>query len=117
VSRSTGGAETSPAVGERMVRALTECMVVLDDVGQARDAPGIYLVVSESGREYVVDDRLESCTCHDYQYRPGECKHLVRVAYATGAREIPAWVQRDAVDPLLGTAVRGGPRYSEGGGQ
>jgi hypothetical protein len=35
------------------------------------------------------------------------CKHAARVAFATGQRSIPTWVDRDAVDPVLGEHTSG----------
>lgn len=90
------------------VRALTEKMTVLDDVGDARDAPGLYVVVSSSGASYLVDHQEARCECPSQFYRGGECKHLARVAYALGDRDIPEWVQEDRVDDQLGQHVTGG---------
>ena len=99
-----GSVET---LDSRDVRALTQYLTVLDDVGRARDAEDLYLVVSESGNEYLVDARAGTCECPDHRYRECRCKHLRRVAFATGEREIPAWVDREAVDDQLGLHVRG----------
>lgn len=92
---------------ERDVSALTEIMSVLEDVGRVRGAAGLYLVVSESGGTYTVDARSDACDCPDAEHRQpdGGCKHVRRVAFATGAREIPEWVDRDAVDDRLGEHV------------
>lgn len=84
-------------------RAASEYLTVLEDVGRARDADGLYLVVSESGREYLVDTRSRMCECPDFEYRDRHCKHLRRVAFSTGRREIPAWIVD--VDPQLGDHV------------
>jgi len=90
------------------VRALTEKMTVLDDVGRARDAPGLFVVVSSSGASYLVDYQEERCECPSQFYRGGECKHLARVAYATGERDIPEWVRADRVDEHLGDYLQEG---------
>jgi len=90
---------------DREISALTEYMTVLEDVGRARDADGLYVVVAESGREYLVDVRQGACECDDAFYRDVTCKHQYRAAYATGRREIPAWVDRSRVDPQLGLHV------------
>ena len=87
------------------VRALTQYLTVLDDVGRARDAEDFYVVVSESGKQYLVDVRAGTCECPDHQYRERRCKHLRRVAFATGDREIPAWVDRENVDDQLGLHI------------
>jgi len=92
---------------ERAVRALTASMSVLEDVGRARDAVDLYLVVSDSGRSYLVDRRERRCECDDHFYQGVECAHLHRVDFATGARAVPAWVDRDAVDEQLGRHVSG----------
>jgi len=67
---------------ERDVRALTECMTVLD-----ADAPGFYTVTTESGREYTVDARGGSCSCPDAEYRDpeGGCKHVRRAGHRASA--------------------------------
>jgi hypothetical protein len=70
-------------------RALTEYLTVLDDVGRAKGADDLFLVVSQSGSEYLVDRREGRCTCPDHEYRGVRCKHLRRVAFATGGRSRP----------------------------
>jgi len=89
----------------RDAAALTEKMMVLDDAPAVDGAPGMYLVVSGSGQSYRVDAREGRCECPDAFYRHRECKHLKRVAFATGEREIPDWADHDRVDPHLGTAL------------
>lgn len=74
------------------VRALTEVMTVLPE------APGLYTVVSGSGRAYTVDAREGACSCPDARYRDRECKHQVRVAYERGDRMLPGWDDRGSVD-------------------
>ena len=92
-----------PAVDERDRRALTEYLTVLPDQGRARDAPGMALVVSESGSEYLVDARDGACTCPDAEYRNVNCKHVARTRFATGQRAIPAAAAAQLdVDPDLG---------------
>ncbi|MDL0127042.1 hypothetical protein [Halobacterium salinarum] len=93
------------------VRALTEKMTTLADIGRAQDAPGLYLVVSESGASYLVDYHEQRCECPSQFYRGGECKHLARVAYATQDRTIPGWVDQRRVDEQLGAHItEGGQR-------
>lgn len=103
-------ATATRALDSRDVDALTGRMTVLDDIGQARDAPGLYVVVSDSGRSYLVDSEGGACTCDDSLYRSpdGGCKHYRRTLYAVGRREIPAWVDHSQIDPLLGDHVGGG---------
>lgn len=97
----------------RDVLALTQYLTVLDNLPPVDDYEDRYVVVSESGAEYLVDLREGTCTCPDYRYRGGRCKHVRRVEFATGAREIPRWV--DGVDPDLGRHLHdpadGGPRF------
>ena len=99
---------------QRSVRALTECMTVLDGDGD------VYTVVSESGSEYTVDSREGRCTCPDARHNLDnneQCKHERRVMYATGEKPIPSWVQKDAVDDLLGQHIDSQPAFaaSDGG--
>lgn len=107
-SRATTNDSTD--LDERDVRALEQYLTVLEDYDRARDSDDLYMVVSESGEEYLVDARAEACECPDFEYRApsGGCKHVRRVAFATGAREIPASVDRDAVDDQLGLHVTDG---------
>jgi hypothetical protein len=95
---------------ERDARALSEYMAVLADTDRARGADDLFLVVSESGSEYLVDVRTHSCECGDATHRDVRCKHQRRVAFATGRREIPPWVNRDAIDDQLGEHVDAAPQ-------
>jgi hypothetical protein len=86
----------STDVEPRTERALTECMTVLPEGGD------IYTVVGENQNgEYRVDARKGRCTCADHKHRDARCKHLRRVAFATGDVPVPTGV--DDVDPQLGT--------------
>lgn len=87
----------------RDVLALTQYLTVLDDLPPVDDHEDRYVVISESGSEYLVDLRDGTCSCPDYRYRRARCKHIRRVEFATGARAIPAGV--DGVDPDLGRHV------------
>ena len=111
-SGTDGRTETLTA---REARALIEYMTVLADVGEARHAPGIYRVVGQNGNTYTVDARGHGrCSCPDAEHRLDDtetCKHQHRVAFATGERAIPVWVDRDAVHPDLGAHVDG-PRVA-----
>ena len=91
---------------QRDVRALTEYMTVLPLGGD------VHSVTTESGSEYRVDARKGRCTCPDYQYRDVRCKHLRRIAFATGQRPIPAWVDSDEVDAQIGEHVDGMPKVA-----
>ena len=89
-------------------RALSEYQTVLEngDV-RARSAPGLYTVTTQSGSTYLVDADLGACECPDAEYRDRKCKHQRRVEFATGARPVPEWIDRDEVDPNLGEHVDG----------
>ena len=98
------GHDDSTELEPRDARALTECMTVLPEDGD------VFTVVGENGGTYGVDARDGRCTCDDYKYREpaGGCKHIRRVAFATGERLIPAWVDTDAVDEQLGAHTDAG---------
>lgn len=101
------GKSTASELDPRDRRALTEYLTVLPDEGDACGADGMYVVVSESGSTYTVDVREGACTCPDFQYRDVECKHLRRVAFATGEKAVPSDVAD--VDPQLGVHVDSEP--------
>ncbi|WP_209309583.1 SWIM zinc finger family protein [Haloarcula amylovorans] len=93
-------------VDDRTVAALTEVMSVLDSVGRVRNVPGLYLVVSSSGSEYLVDMAEGRCECPDDSHRPSvTCKHRRRVAFVIGERPIPEWANQDALDDQFGLHV------------
>jgi hypothetical protein len=96
------------SIEPRTERALSEVLTVLPDQPEVAGAPEMYLVVSESGSEYTVDRRDGSCTCPDALHRGARCKHLRRVAFATGERPLPVGV--DGVDPSLGEHTNTSPR-------
>jgi len=96
---------------QRSVRALTEKMTTVPLGGD------VYSVTTESGSEYRVDARQGRCICPDARHNLDDdesCKHERRVGFATGDREIPQWVNTDAVDPQLGDHVEGPSVVSEG---
>lgn len=97
--------ESPTDLPKRAVRALTEKMTVLPETGRVKGADDLYLVVSESGSEYLVDTREGRCDCPDAEYNleaDERCKHERRVRYATGEMPIPMWVDTDVIDPHLG---------------
>ena len=97
---------------ERSMRALTEYMTVLSEGGE------IYSVTTQSGSEYRVDAREGRCTCPDAKHNLDEavqCKHVRRVAFATGDRPIPPWCE-GVVDPMLGEHVDGPRRVTDNPG-
>ncbi|WP_338740226.1 SWIM zinc finger family protein [Haloplanus salilacus] len=73
----------------------------------------IYTVVGQNQNgEYAVDSRKSRCTCADHRYRGTRCKHIRRVAFATGERVAPAWVDADEVDAQLGEHVEETPKVA-----
>ena len=103
-------------IDPRDARALTEVMSVLDEHDpRVSGADDLFLVVSSSGSEYLVDAREGTCECPDHQYRDAFCKHLRRVTYETGMRPLPAWINHDAVDDQLGEHVSATPRVAPAG--
>jgi len=98
-------------LSDRAHRALEQYLTVLEDYGRARGADDLYMVVSQSGKEYLVDARDGVCECPDFEYRCSgiRCKHLWRVAYATGDAAIPTDADVD-VDPQLGEHIDASPR-------
>ena len=72
-------------IDSRTERALTQYLTVLADVGRVNGANDLFLVVSQSGTEYLVDRREGRCTCPDHEHRGVRCKHLRRVAFAESA--------------------------------
>ena len=96
----------------RTRRAATECMAVLPDHGDARDAPGFFVVVGENGGgEYLVDTHTGACTCPDAEHRnpDGGCKHYRRVLMADGEVSVPAVAD---VDDGLGQHTDATPRVA-----
>lgn len=108
-----GHREGIAQLDDRDVRALTECMTVLEDTPLVRGADGLYEVVSQSGRTYTVDAYGESCSCPDACYNDHACKHVRRVTFACGMRPIPAGAKRDALDYHLGDHVAATPRVGQ----
>jgi hypothetical protein len=95
--------DTEPAtlaeLDDRDVRALTETMTVLGETAPApADAPGLYLVTTASGSSYTVDPDLGACECPDAEYRDATCKHVRRVRFERGARQVPPSATRAALD-------------------
>ena len=111
-TNTTNGEEsTGTDLEPRDVRALTEYTSVLGRVGRAAGADGLYLIVSESGSEYLVDARDGVCECPDYQYRENHCKHQRAIEFATGRRTIPRWVDVDAINNTLGAHIDESPAF------
>ena len=106
---STNESDGNERIDPRTERALTECMSVLPEGGD------VFTVAGENGGTYRVDGREGRCTCPDHKHRDVRCKHLRRVAFATGERAVPVGV--DGVDELLGEHTDGRPQVvaSDGG--
>lgn len=103
------GTEIHPADLEgALQRALTEPMLVYEDHPRARGEHEV--VVYNEAREYVVNVDVGHCTCPAQQYHHGPsepCKHRVRAQLVRGEREIPEWIQMDAVDDQLRRRLEG----------
>jgi uncharacterized Zn finger protein len=80
-------------------RALTETMCVVEDDPECFDDHEV--AVYSGSTRYHVNPVVGFCTCPSDQYHSGPCKHRERVAFARGEKPIPAWVDRDRIDPLL----------------
>lgn len=105
MQRSNPTGENPTDLPKRAVRALTEKMTVLPNTGRVKGADDLFLVVSESGSEYLVDRRESRCDCPDARHNleaDERCKHERRVCYATGVTPIPIWTNNDAIDSHLG---------------
>ena len=118
VSASESDAQDCIDLPDRTVRALTEYLTVTPDTGRARDVPGMALVTSQSGSEYLVDVRDGRCECGDAQHRDphGGCKHVRRARFATGVEAIPAAASQLDVDPDLGEHCDAEVRFASADG-
>jgi len=90
-------------LSDRDVRALTEHMDIYRDDPEASSEE---VAVYNKGSRYLVNPRARYCDCDDQHYRQpeGGCKHLRRLDFADGRRDIPQWVQTDALDDGLNAA-------------
>jgi hypothetical protein len=84
MSATTPGIQQAARLEDRDIRALSEYMTVF------AEAPGMFTVYAE-GSTYLVDLETETCGCPDSEHRDpeGGCKHIRRVRFTTGARDIP----------------------------
>lgn len=78
--------EAAAGLDDRDWRALTERMTVF------AAAPGIFDVVGE-GSTYRLDLDDGRCECPDSLHRDVECKHVRRVRFVIGAREVPEGIE------------------------
>ncbi|MHC3439576.1 hypothetical protein ACYJ1Y_16160 [Natrialbaceae archaeon A-gly3] len=103
-------AEERTDVDPRTHRAVTEHITLLEDAPEVTGADGMYLAVSHSGENHVVDVRGGACECSDWVYREpeGGCKHLRRAAIVRGEAEVPAAIDPDDIDPQLGIHIDDG---------
>lgn len=111
-SRDHEKASELQTLDARDVRALEEEITVMQHVGEARGDNDLFLVVSASGSEYLVDVRAGTCTCPDFVHNGNHCKHARRVTMETGMRPVDA-VALDALDvsdQFDGDHVDGEPR-------
>jgi len=84
----------------RDVAALTEPMnVYADDPEAGLDEVAVY----HRGDRKIVNAEAGYWTCEDWHFRQpdGGCKHQRRVAFRRGDREVPAAVDRAALDDPL----------------
>lgn len=116
-SDANEGIDAEQPLDERDRRALEQYLTVLPDQGRSQGAPGMAVVVSESGSEYLVDVRGGRCECPDAEYRDAKCKHIRRARYATGVEAIPAAAASQLdIDPSLGEHCDGEVRYATADG-
>jgi len=89
MSATTPDIEQAARLDDRDMRALSEYMTVFVE------APGMFRVYAE-GSTYTVDLETETCECPDSTHRDpeGGCKHVRRIRFTTGARDIP-----DCIEP------------------
>jgi len=103
VTMSDGSTIRPQDIDDTLFRALREPMLVHEEHPDARGEHEV--VVYSEGREYLVNVDVGFCPCPAFHYGQtnddGECKHLVRYKLATGERDVPEWVQMDAVDEML----------------
>lgn len=100
MSATTPDIEQAAQLTDRDIRALSERMTVFVE------APGLFTVYAEAST-YLVDLETEACECPDSEYRDpeGGCKHIRRVRFTTGARDIP-----DCINPTGDWTLYGGDR-------
>ena len=84
-TQATNHTTDEPQIDARDVRAITEDIQL-----HPHPEDGKYRVYGSGGDEYIVALPDETCTCMDYQKREpeGGCKHIRKVQFATGARDI-----------------------------
>lgn len=91
---------TMATLDDRDARALTEPMdVYADDPATSATEVAVY----NDGQRHIVNPDAGFCDCDDWHYRQpdGGCKHVRRVQFERGDREIPQWATRDAIDPQI----------------
>lgn len=94
---TTGNGPSSPPFDDRTIRAAEEYLSVVTP-----DVTGDFFVVySSDGTEYRVDPDLGMCECKDMHFNdPKEgCKHLRRVEFVQGERDILSLLLYDEIEP------------------
>lgn len=112
--KKTTRTEERTELDDRDRRALEQYLTVLDDYDRAKGADDLYMVVSESGSEYLCDARERTCECPDFEFRCSDmgCKHLRRVLILTGERPVPADALEDVdVNEQLGEHIDASPTF------
>lgn len=97
------GTEVRPEdIDPALFRALREPMFVYED---HPDTWGDHeVVVFNEDREYIVNIEAENCSCPALKYHHDadeNCKHIMRAQLALGERDVPGWVNMEAVDDQL----------------
>lgn len=98
------GASDLKQLDDRDVRALTEHMdIYRDDPDTSTEEVAVY----NKGTRHIVNPRARFCDCEDQHYRQpeGGCKHLRRLDFEDGRRDVPSWVQADALDDELADSI------------
>jgi hypothetical protein len=108
-------------IAGRTERAFTDVMRVRQDKGRADGADGLFIVETHieadddtEQTDYLVDAQQGRCECPDHEHRNSRCKHIRRVDFATGRKEIPRPVW-DAVStqPWFGATTEGQPTLAD----
>jgi len=89
---------------ERDARALTEQMdIYADDPKTTSEEIAVY----NKGTRHIINPLAGYCDCEDMHYRQPEngCKHLRRYDFEQRGRDIPQWVDIDALDDSVSATV------------
>lgn len=113
---SQATASSSGHLPDRDRRALTEVMTVnyWDDPNVEDHEVAVYSSKKEGGKyitnTYRVNPSARLCNCGDMLYRrPTEgCKHVRRVLFELGERDIPASIDTESLAEGIKTPTKGG---------